>query len=240
MLTITLLSLVLAAASGFFAWRSLRREQLRSSARVASLTAAMDDTSLPLREFDREPFLDRSYEFRSEASFEPSREDHFNTASAGTLTFEAMDGQSSIRRRLLSVVVGAFVVVAGVVFIAMMSDRYEPPPSPTVSAHAQSLELLSLDASRKGATLAVSGVVRSRAEEPLTTVTVVVSAIDGKGRPVGRGSAPLATILPRGESTFAVTIADVNEAARYRVSFRSATGVIRHVDRRVARTSDVS
>ena len=144
-----------------------------------------------------------------------------------------------MRRRLLSVVMGAIVVVAGVVVIAMMSDR-EPPPARVVSPHAQSLELLSLEASREGSALAVSGVVRSRAEEPLTTVTVVVSAIDAKGRPVGRGSAPLAAILPRTESTFTVTIADMNEAARYRVSFRSATGVIRHVDRRVGRTSDVS
>ena len=239
MLTITLLSLVVAATSGFFAWRSLRREQLRSSARVASLAAAMDETSLPLRAFEREPLLDQSYEFRSEASFEPAREDQFAGAPAGMLTFEAMDGQSSIRRRLLSVVMGAFVVVAGVVVIAMMSDR-EPPPARVVSPHAQSLELLSLEASREGSALAVSGVVRSRAEEPLTTVTVVVSAIDAKGRPVGRGSAPLAAILPRAESKFTVTIADMNEAARYRVSFRSATGVIRHVDRRVGRTSDVS
>ena len=239
MLTITLLSLVIAAASGFFAWRSLRREQLRSSARVASLAAAMDETALPLGAFERESFLDQSYEFRSEASYEPSREDHFAGAGAGMLTFEAMDGQSSIRRRLLSVVMGACVVVAGVVLIAMMSDR-EPPPARVVSPSAQSLELISLDASRAGSSLAVTGVVRSRAEEPLTTVTVVVSAIDAKGRPVGRGSAPLAAILPRGESTFAVTITDVSEAARYRVSFRSATSVIRHVDRRVARTSDVS
>jgi len=109
-----------------------------------------------------------------------------------------------------------------------------------VSPHAESLELLSLDASRDGSTLAVTGVVRSRAEEPLTAVTAVISAIDAKGRPVGRGSVPLAAIRPRSESRFVVTISDVNEAARYRVSFRSATGVIRHVDRRIARTGDVS
>jgi hypothetical protein len=71
-------------------------------------------------------------------------------------------------------------------------------------------------------------------------VTAVVSAIDAKGRPVGRGSVPLTAIMPRGESKFVVRITDVNEAARYRVSFRSATGVIRHVDRRAGRTSDVS
>ena len=236
MLTITLLSLVVAAASGFFAWRTVRREHLRSSARVTSLAAAMDEGILPLRAFEAGPSFEPSDEFRSEANEFPSEE----IAQPATLTFEAMDMQSSIRRRLLSVVVGACVVVAGVVLIAMMSDRYEPPPTRVVSPHAESLELLSLDASRQGSTLAVTGIVRSRAEEPLTAITAVVSAIDAKGRPVGRGSVPLDAIRPRGESRFVVTIQDVNEAARYRVSFRSATGVIRHVDRRVARTGDVS
>jgi len=241
MLTITLLSLVVAAASGFFAWRTLRREHLRSSARVASLAEAIDEGALlPLRAFE-------TGAFETGTSFEPSNEFHSegnefrrDEPVPGTiLTFEAMD-QTSIRRRLLSVVIGACVVVAGVVMIAMMSDRYEPPPARSVSPHTESLELLSLDASRDGSTLAVTGVVRSRAEEPLTAVTAVISAIDAKGRPVGRGSVPLAAIRPRSESRFVVTISDVNEAARYRVSFRSATGVIRHVDRRGARTSDVS
>jgi hypothetical protein len=237
MLTITLLSLVVAAASGFFAWRTLRREHLRSSARVASLAAAMDGGALPLRVFEMRPSFEPSDEFRSEGDEFRSEE----PVPAATLTFEAMDMQPSIRRRLLSVVIGACVVVAGVVLIAMMSDRYEPQPTARiVSPHAESLELVSLDASRDGSTLAVTGIVRSRAEEPLTAVTAVVSAIDAKGRPVGRGSVPLAAIRPRSESRFVVTIHDVNEAARYRVSFRSATGVIRHVDRRTARSSDVS
>jgi hypothetical protein len=228
MLTITLLSLVIAAASGYIAWRSIRREHLRSNARIASLAEAIDDhPSPPFRAFETEPAADISYEFRSE------------TAPAVTLTFEAMDTHP-IRRRLLSVLTGASVVVASVVVIAMMSDRYEPPAAPVVSPHAQSLELLSLDASREGSTLAVTGLVRSRADEPLTTITAVISAIDAKGRPIGRGSVPLTAIMPRGESRFVVRIGDVNEAARYRVSFRSATGVIRHVDRRGVRAGDVS
>jgi hypothetical protein len=232
MLTITLLSLVIAAASGYIAWRSIRREHLRSNARVASLAEAMDEQAQPpFRTFEAEPAGDISYEFRSETAAAPA---------AATLTFEAIDTYPSIRRRLLSVLIGASVVVAGVVAIAMMSDRPDPPARPVVSAHAQSLELLSLEAARDGSTLAVTGLVRSRAEEPLTMVTAVVSAIDAKGRPVGRGSVPLTAIMPRGESRFVVKIDDVNEAARYRVSFRSATGVIRHVDRRAGRTSDVS
>jgi hypothetical protein len=225
MLTITVLSLVVAAASGLFAWRSIRREHLRSNARVASLAAAIDDTSFHRYTADAAPTLDGSLDFLSEE---------------GTTTFEAIGDDPSIRRRLMTVVSGALVVVAGVVLIAMMSAGYEPPSQPVVSPHAESLELLSLEAARDGSTLAVSGVVRSRAEEPLNTVTAVVSAIDAKGRPIGRGSVPLSAILPRRDSRFVVRITDVSEAARYRVSFRSATGVIRHVDRRAERTGDVS
>jgi hypothetical protein len=238
MLTITLLSLILAAVSGFFAWRTLRREHLRSSARVGLLAEAMDEGGLSLRGFETGPSYESSDDFRSDGNEFRSEE----PVPAAILTFEAMDTQSSIRRRLLSVVIGACVVVAGVVVIAMMSDRYEPPAAAArvIAPHGESLELLSLDASRDGSTLAVTGVVRSRTEEPLTAVIAVVSAIDAKGRPVGLASVPLDAIRPRSESRFVVTIQDVNEAARYRVSFRSATGVIRHVDRRAARTSNVS
>jgi hypothetical protein len=228
MLTITLLSLVVAAASGLFAWRSIRREHLRSNARVASLALAIDENSRPSYGGDSAPAFDEysySLDFRSEMD---------------ATSLDALGAHPTLRRRLMTMVSGASVVVAGVVLIAMTSDRYDQPTQPVVSPHAESLELLSLQAARDGSTLAVSGLVRSRAEEPLTTVTAVVSAIDAKGRPVGRGTVPLAAILPRRESRFVVTITDAGEAARYRVSFRSATGVIRHVDRRAERTSEVS
>jgi hypothetical protein len=220
MLTITLLSLLVAAISGLVAWRSIRREHLRSNARVASLAAAIDGTTA----FDGTA-LDDAFEFPPEAD---------------ELTFEAVSPPSSTRRRLLTVATAAVVVVAGVVLIAMMNDRHEPPAKPIVSPHAESIELLSLEAERDGSTLAVIGRVRSRAEEPLTAITAVVSAVDAKGRPIGRGTAPVEPLMPRRESLFVVRIGDVNEAARYRVSFRSAAGVIRHVDRRVERASNES
>src|SRR5512145_1480228 len=104
MLTITLLSLGVAAASGFFAWRTLRREHQRSSARVTSLAAALDEGALPLRAIETGPSFESSDYFRDEfRSEEPG--------PAATLTFEAMDMLPSIRRRLLSVVIGAGVVV---------------------------------------------------------------------------------------------------------------------------------
>jgi len=235
MLTITLLSLVVAAASGAVAWRSIRREHLRSRARIASLAAVIDERSRPTPAAMHPAFgstvdteIDPALEFPEEAP----------AASAQTLTFEAIGREPSLTRRLFAVVAGAAVVVAGVVIVAMMSDRYESPAPRAAALRTDALELLSLDASRDGATLAVSGLVRSRAGEPLTSISAVVSAIDAKGRPIGRASVPLAEIMPGDESRFLVTIADAAEAARYRVSFRSASGVIRHVDRRSARSNE--
>jgi hypothetical protein len=123
MLTITLLSLVVAAASGFVAWRSLRREQLRSDARVGSLAAAIDGIALPAHIADPMRSLQDSVDFNSE---EPD-----------PITFEAID-PPTVRRRLLLAVSSACVVVAGVVWIAMMSDRYEPPPPRVASPHGES------------------------------------------------------------------------------------------------------
>lgn len=227
MLTITLLSLIVAATSGFIAWRSIRREHLRSSARVASLATAIDDSDLFRSPLDVMRPAERSFQgdFHSEDA---------------DVRIDVIDAQTSMRHRLLTVITGAALAVAGVVMIAMVGDLYEPPPQSVAAPHAEPLELLSLQASREGASLAITGMVRSRTEEPITAVTAVVSALDAKGRTIGRGTVPLAAILPRRDSRFVVTLADVGEAARYRVSFRSATGLIRHVDRRAPRAGDVS
>lgn len=228
MLTITFASFVVATLASFIAWRSIRREHLRADARVASLAAAID--SAPVLQHaarDDVRFADQ-FEFRSEF---PSEE---------TPPTEASAAPASASHRLLMMGVGACAVVAVVVLIAMTGDRHDPPTQPIVSPHAEPLELLSLRARRSGSSLAVTGLVRSRSEEPLTAVTAVVSAVDAKGRPIGRGSVTLTAIMPRRESRFAVTIPEVSEAARYRVSFRSATRVIRHLDRRAERASDVS
>ena len=115
---------------------------------------------------------------------------------AGTLTFEAMDVNRRFAGGSCSVVMGACVVVSVVVLIAMMSDRYEPPAARVVSPHAESLELLSLDASRDGSTLAVTGLVRSRAEEPLDRGhrRRLSRRCQGAARSAS-GSAPLAAII---------------------------------------------
>jgi hypothetical protein len=226
MLTITLASLVVAAASGCIAWRSIRREHLRAEARVASLASAID--SSPARDNSA---LDDAFEW-----FGPEEDP---TAPVATI-FEEDAHPAAQRRPLLTAAAGLAVVLAVVVLIAMTGNRYDAAQPPVVSPRVESLELLSLRAAREGASLAVTGVVRNRADEPLNAITAIVSAMDAQGRAIGSGSVPLAALSPGHESRFVVTIARASGVARYRVSFRGATGVLRHLDRRADRTSDMS
>jgi hypothetical protein len=222
MLIITLVSVVVAAASGFFAWRSVRREHLRADARVALLASAID--SGHARD---NPAFDNAVEWFGQEA-EP--------AVPVAAIFEEHASPASRRRPLLTAGAGLAVVLAVVVLIAMTGDT----PKPAAPLRVESLELLSLGAARKGGALSVTGVVRNRADEPINAITAMVSALDAQGRAVGSGQAPIAPLSPGHQSRFVVTIARVSGVARYRVSFRGAAGVVRHVDRRVDRRSDES
>jgi len=62
----------------------------------------------------------------------------------------------------------------------------------------------------------------------------VVFAFDRTGAFLASGRAALdfSALSPGDESPFVVNIANVADVARYRVTFRSGSGVVRHVDRR--------
>jgi hypothetical protein len=65
-------------------------------------------------------------------------------------------------------------------------------------------------------------------------VTAVVFAFDRNGGFVASGRAPLdfGSLAPGDESPFVVAVPNVSQVARYRVSFRTGRGIVRHVDRR--------
>ena len=144
MLTITIVSVVVAATSGFFAWRSVRREHLRADARVALLASAIDAGHAR-----DNPALDNSFEWFGQEA-EPS--------VPVAAIFEEHASPASRRRPLLTAGAGLAVVLAVVVLIAMTGDRYDTP-KPAVPLRVESLELLSLGAARKGGALSVTGVV---------------------------------------------------------------------------------
>jgi hypothetical protein len=149
----------------------------------------------------------------------------------------ARDPRSAVQGRpLLKVAVGFAMAVAIIVLIAMTGDRHETPaaaPAAAVQSAGESLELLSMRHQRAGDALTVTGLVRNPGAAP-GPITAVVFAFDREGGFVASGRAPLefATIAAGDESPFQVTIPDVKDVGRYRVSFRTTAGVVRHVDRR--------
>jgi hypothetical protein len=213
LLTISLLALVAAAGFAAYAWQVLRDDRVRSNARVAALgSAALDEDA-------------------TEVLLTPP------AAAAATTLF---DKRPSMRGHpLVRVGVGFAMSVALIVFIAMGSNRHEEPDAAAPAVVAQQdarLELLSMHPERSGDTLTVTGLVRNAGRGAAKGVTAVVFAFDRDGDFVASGRAPLdfVTLGPGDDSPFRVTVPQVGDVARYRVSFRDDAGVVRHVDRRPA------
>lgn len=211
LMVFTAVSVAIAIGLAVHAWRLSRLERLRSEARVSALAAAIDGTAA-----------------------DPSGHAMFTR-----------DSESAVQGRpLLKVAIGFGMAVFIIVVIAMTGDRHESG-SATAAADAsaqESLELLSMRHEREGENLTVTGLVRNPGAPAPGAIMAVVLAFDREGSFVASGRAPLefATIKAGDESPFRVTIPGVKEVGRYRVSFRTDSGVVRHVDRRDAKPGLVS
>jgi hypothetical protein len=197
------LSILLAAALAAYAWQLARADRRRSDARVAALAAAIE-----------------------------------GTAADGTDAAPAMfdSGPPSAVRGgpVLKIAAGFAMAVFLIVVIAMSGDRRQAPAAAAAAAEHGALELVSMRHERAGDALTVTGLVRNPGAAAPGAIMAVIFAFDREGAFVASGLAPLefAAISAGDESPFRVTVPDVQDVGRYRVSFRTAAGVVRHVDRR--------
>ncbi len=204
LLIVTLIAVSVAVAAAAYAWRISNAERQRSEARVAALANAIDGTG------DDAP---------------------------GTM-FERAPRSGLQGRPLVKVGVGFTMAVLVIVLIAMSGDRERASADETRAVPQeqanQELELLSMRHSRAGDALTVTGLVRNRGAAAAGSITAVVFVFDRDGGFVASGRAPLefGAIARGDESPFLVTIPDVKDVGRYRVSFRTQAGVVRHVDLR--------
>jgi hypothetical protein len=208
---------VSAAAAALFAvvaWRLVREERRRSAARVASLSSAIDGpTMLP---DDVEP---GSY-LRIDVPAE---------------MFAVESGASIKGRPMLKAAVVAVMAIVIIVAAAMGNRDHAAAPVAAAAPQQAPLELMSMRHQRDGTTLKVTGLVRNPdAGSEARGVAAVVFVFDRNGSFVASGRAPLDFVVlePGGESPFVVSVPNVSDVARYRVSFRTDNGVVRHVDRR--------
>jgi hypothetical protein len=208
LIVLTCASAAAAVAFGFSAWRARGDEARRSAARVAALSAAID-ASEPL------------------APAAPA-----NHPVAVTSMFATAPGASVQGRPLMKMGVVAGLATALLVIVAMSTRDQAAPAAPADQA---ALELVSMRHARDGETLTVSGLVRNpRAAAPRSHITAVVFAFDRSGGFIASGRAGLdfVNLAAGDESPFVVKIPGVSGVARYRVSFRTEEGIVRHLDRR--------
>ena len=212
MVLLTIISVIAAAVLAFMTWRLRHQERRRAAARVAALASAID------------------------AGLEPVDSEDAVPVSA---MFETTPGAAVQARPLIRLGVGVVMAVVLIVAAAMSNSgaREAPPASAdtVVQRGAIPLELISMRHAREGKSLVVSGLVRNpRAGEPVARLTAVVFAFDREGRFLTSGRALLDFMVlePGDESPFVVTIPNVANAIRYRVTFRTDNGLRPHVDRR--------
>lgn len=207
LVVLSITAVIVACAAAAYAWQISRNDRLRSDARVAALAAEIDGTGGD----------------NPEAMFEPAPRSRLQG------------------RPLLKLGVGFAMAVGIIVLVAMSSDRratsaaeVAPAASAQSAQSAQELELLSMRHARAGGNMTVTGLVRNRGAAASEAIMAVVFVFDRDGGFVASGRAPLefARIANGDESPFQVTIPDVKEVGRYRVSFRTESGIVPHVDRR--------
>lgn len=259
LLSITVVSLVVAMVTSVIAWRGMQQEKRRSDARVAALASAaavpLSGTSVDARPTPepspapvaapwRNPArLDTSTEERAGSSISaPASQMGFvaesTAADAVSIRTGFLGGESPARegnshqRWLAAAAALVAMLLGGFVTIRMTSQA----PAAAGAPHAAApLELLSLRHEREGANLSVAGLVRNPPTGPVVErLTAVVFLFDQQGQFVTSAKAPIDFLkLTAGdESPFVVKVAAPQSVARYRVSFRTDDGTRAHVDRR--------
>jgi hypothetical protein len=255
LLILTALSLIVALAMSFTAWRLSREERRRAAARVAALSTAagispfeaakgatVDHIGARTVDFpkapwapspltDRPSFDDRLNPSASDKPQVVSPHDNSRPILGSTEEPQASSGR---QRGLAAAAAVLFVVLLG--GVAWMMAGREPSVASAASPSAP-LELVSLRHERQSSKLAVSGLVRNPAAgHPVEHLSAVVFLFDQQGAFVASAKAPVDFVrLGSGdESPFVISLDAPATIARYRVSFRTDQGIVPHVDRRGA------
>lgn len=232
LITVTLLSMGMAAALSVIVWRVLRDERQRSEARVTALAGmAARPAAAPAGSIRRtQDALDLPIRVPVPVSMSGMFEEPVQPSPWG---------------RRFAVMGGLALVLASVVLFALAANGTKasagaiPAAGGTAAAPARAaagLELLSLRDARQAGSLTITGLVHNPQNgTPLTRVTVTAYTFDDKGAFLASGRALLdvTALAPGDESPFVVSVPVSDTVARYRIGFRAEDGrVIAHVDKR--------
>jgi hypothetical protein len=209
---VTLVSLAIAGVLMIYVRKLTRAERERSEANAAALADMIGPGHL-----DHAPVA-------------------LNTESDAAAPSAAMFGaeSSAVSPRVFVVpVIGLFVLIAALSGIYL----WNRPSTPVAAAEPSNapLELVALRHQRRGGVMVISGMVRNpNGGHVIQSLSAVAFTFDKQGTFLASGRAPLdfPLLQPGDESPFTVTVPNSAAIGRYRVTFRTESGVVPHVDRR--------
>jgi hypothetical protein len=260
---ITLVSLGTTAAVLLYAARLIRDDRARSSARVAALAEEIGRGARrpahdgapggqPLAPVARKAVRPLSAPTVSEPPASPAPPPSRPPAAAALRRGESPDltrvarvgsmferqVEPSANRWLIPVIGAAIVSLAlTTIYVASGGPATGQAASGAAAPKNLPLELVALEHARTADTLKISGIVRNPvAGTERRQVAAVVFLFDRAGSFVASGRAPLdyQALAPGDESPFLITVPGAGNAVRYRVSFRTGSDVLSHVDKREA------
>jgi hypothetical protein len=229
LLVITLLSLTVAATMSIVAWHAVRNERRRSDARVSALAADIHGRDTMRAPEDDLPLREGTVS-STRAMFAPAHP----AATRSQLVVAAALGVLAVGASVALVVALGGTGRSSVVESRSSAARGAPTAGDAAVARAP-LELTALGHERDADSLTVRGVLRNPAGgKELRQLTAVALLFDHDGVFVasGRALVQAPALEPGAETAFVITIPDVADAGRYRVSFRTEDGVVAHLDRR--------
>jgi hypothetical protein len=248
LLLVTLVSMLLAIVMSVVAWRAAREERRRADARIATLVSDIQEAASASAGAAAQPVARRAVAGGVRAESAPIRSIKPAPAISADLFSTAAETSTASSRSVVVVGVGvfAFATAAALAVVLSNSSRDAVNPSPAQraaspaaanagTASAVPLELVALGQERDGDKLIVRGVVRNpigAAREDRLVAVVFAFDRDGGFLTSGRATIDTAALVPGGESSFTVTVPGASNVARYRVSFRTETAVVPHVDKR--------
>jgi len=128
------------------------------------------------------------------------------------------------------------VMLGGALIFLNTSTTNDHAATAADAGRHEPLELVALGHAREVSVLTITGTVRNPASGvKVEQLTAVISLLDRDGALVSTKDVPLdyRALGPGEEAPFKVSVPDPGSVARYRVSFRSGSDVVPHVDRRV-------
>jgi hypothetical protein len=129
--------------------------------------------------------------------------------------------------------VGVFILGAAAAFVVVTSRGPQRAVSWRSDATAP-LELLVLEHDRDADSFIVRGIVRNSAATAVIGLNAAVSVYGPEGELIMTGHAAVAAphLAPGEETPFVVIVSNAGAVDRYHLSFRTAAGVVPHIDRR--------